>query len=96
MNQSSNERVMAPRSRGVGAIFSRFSSEDSGQTGEATGEPRVARCSWSFHLSNAPKLADQLAVSRKDSTREGSCPEGKTRQIFSAFFLLFVCVRVLV
>jgi hypothetical protein len=34
---------MAPGSRGVGAVFSHFSGEDSGQTGEATGEPRVAR-----------------------------------------------------
>ena len=33
---------MAPGSRGVGAIFSRFSGEDSSQTGEATDEPRVA------------------------------------------------------
>uniref|UniRef100_A0A2N9EMS1 Integrase catalytic domain-containing protein n=1 Tax=Fagus sylvatica TaxID=28930 RepID=A0A2N9EMS1_FAGSY len=60
---------------------------DSGQTGEATGEPRVARCSWSCHLSNAPGLADQLVVSRKEFAREGGCPGGKTRQIFSAFSL---------
>ena len=52
-NQSSDERVMAPGSRGAEAIFSCFSGEDSGQTGEATGEPRVARCSRSYHLSNA-------------------------------------------
>ena len=84
---------MAPRSRGVRAVFSRFSGEDSGQTGEATGEPRVARCSWSCHLSNIPGLVDQLAMSRKDSVREGGCPRGKTHQIFSAFFLFFVCVR---
>uniref|UniRef100_A0A2N9F5Z9 Uncharacterized protein n=1 Tax=Fagus sylvatica TaxID=28930 RepID=A0A2N9F5Z9_FAGSY len=65
---------MAPGSWGAGAIFVCFSGEDSGQTGKATGEPRVARRSWSFHLSNAPGLADQLGASRKDSMREGdSC-----------------------
>uniref|UniRef100_A0A2N9GKP3 Uncharacterized protein n=1 Tax=Fagus sylvatica TaxID=28930 RepID=A0A2N9GKP3_FAGSY len=53
---------MTPGSRGAGAIFVCFSSEDSGQMGEATGEPRVARRSWSRHLSNAPKLADQLVL----------------------------------
>uniref|UniRef100_A0A2N9FNL3 Uncharacterized protein n=1 Tax=Fagus sylvatica TaxID=28930 RepID=A0A2N9FNL3_FAGSY len=51
---------MALGSRGVGAVFVCFSGEDSGQTGKATGEPRVPRSSWSFHLSNAPGLADQL------------------------------------
>ena len=83
---------MAPESQGVGAIFSRFSGKDSGQTGEATGEPRVARCSWSCNLSNAPRLADQLVVSREDSMRERGCLGGKTCQIFCAFCLLFVCV----
>ena len=68
-------------------FFSHFSGEDSGQTGEATGEPRVARCRWSCHLSNAPGLVDQLVVSQKEFAREGSCPGGKTRQIFSAFSL---------
>jgi hypothetical protein len=85
---------MAPGSRGAGTVFSCFSGEDSGQTGEATGEPRVARCSRSFHLSNAPGLADQLVVSRKDSAREGDCPGGKTRLIFGALFLTFcLCSR---
>ena len=92
-NQSLDRKVMAPGSRGVGAVFSCFSGKDSGQTGEATGEPRVASRSWSCSLSYAPGLADQLAVSRKDSAREGDCPGGKTRQIFSAFSLFFVCVR---
>uniref|UniRef100_A0A2N9HYF8 Aminotransferase-like plant mobile domain-containing protein n=1 Tax=Fagus sylvatica TaxID=28930 RepID=A0A2N9HYF8_FAGSY len=76
-NRSSDGRVMAPGSRGAGAVFSCFSGEDSGQTGEATGEPRVARCSWSFHLSNAPGLADQLVVSREESAHEGGCPGEK-------------------
>uniref|UniRef100_A0A2N9IVK9 Integrase catalytic domain-containing protein n=1 Tax=Fagus sylvatica TaxID=28930 RepID=A0A2N9IVK9_FAGSY len=59
-NQSSDVRVMAPGSRGVGAIFVCFSGEDSGHTGDATGEPRVARRSQSRYLSNAPGLAGQL------------------------------------
>uniref|UniRef100_A0A2N9IV97 Uncharacterized protein n=1 Tax=Fagus sylvatica TaxID=28930 RepID=A0A2N9IV97_FAGSY len=79
---------MAPGSRGVGAVFVHcFSGEDSGQTGDATGEPRVPRRSRSRYLSNAPGLADQLVASRKDSAREGGCPGGKTRFIPSAFFL---------
>uniref|UniRef100_A0A2N9EUW4 Uncharacterized protein n=1 Tax=Fagus sylvatica TaxID=28930 RepID=A0A2N9EUW4_FAGSY len=65
---------MAPGSRGVGAVFVHFSGEDSDQTGDAIGEPRVPRRSWSRYLSNAPGLADQLVASRKDSAREGgSC-----------------------
>jgi hypothetical protein len=49
---------MAPESRGAGVILLCFSGEDSGQTREATGEPRVARRSWSCHLFNVPGLAD--------------------------------------
>jgi hypothetical protein len=78
---------MAPGSRGVGAVFARFSGEDSDQTGDATGEPRVPHRSWSRYLSNAPRLADQLFASREDSAREGSCPGGKTRFTPNAFFL---------
>jgi hypothetical protein len=73
VNHSSDERVMAPGSRGAGAVFVCFSGEDSGQSGDATGEPRVPRRSWSRHLSNAPGLERQLAASRKDSAREGDC-----------------------
>jgi hypothetical protein len=36
-NQSLDERVMAPGSRGAGVVFVCFSGEDSGQTGDATG-----------------------------------------------------------
>ena len=43
-NWSSDERVMAPGSRGAGAVFVCFSGEDSGQTGDVFGEPRVPRC----------------------------------------------------
>uniref|UniRef100_A0A2N9H9I5 Aminotransferase-like plant mobile domain-containing protein n=1 Tax=Fagus sylvatica TaxID=28930 RepID=A0A2N9H9I5_FAGSY len=53
---------MALGSWGARAVFVHFSGEDSGQTGEAIGEPRVARRSWSCPLSNAPGLADQLAT----------------------------------
>uniref|UniRef100_A0A2N9HJ11 UDP-glycosyltransferases domain-containing protein n=1 Tax=Fagus sylvatica TaxID=28930 RepID=A0A2N9HJ11_FAGSY len=70
-NRSLDGRVMAPGSRGAGAVFACFSGEDSGQTGEATGEPRVARRSWSRYLSNAPGPAGQLAASWKDSACEG-------------------------
>ena len=86
-NRSSDKRVMAPGSRGVGAVFMHFSDEDSGQMGNAIGEPRVPRRIWSRYLSNAPGLADQLVASRKDSAREGGCPGGKMRFTPSAFFL---------
>uniref|UniRef100_A0A2N9H547 Uncharacterized protein n=1 Tax=Fagus sylvatica TaxID=28930 RepID=A0A2N9H547_FAGSY len=60
---------------GVSELFScTLSGEDSDQTGDAFGEPRVPRRSRSHYLSNAPGLADQLVASRKDSAREGgSC-----------------------
>ena len=83
---------MAPGSRGVGPVFVCFSGEDSGQTGEATNEPRVAHRSWSRHLSNAPGLADQLVVSREDSAREGGCSGEKCIKSLAHFSLLFVCV----
>uniref|UniRef100_A0A2N9GVU9 Uncharacterized protein n=1 Tax=Fagus sylvatica TaxID=28930 RepID=A0A2N9GVU9_FAGSY len=62
VNRNSDERVMTPGSRGVGAVFMCFSGEDSGQTGEAAGEPRVARRTRSRYLSNAPGPARQLPV----------------------------------
>jgi hypothetical protein len=40
MNLSSDERVMAPGSKGVQVVFLCFSDEDSSQTEDATGEPR--------------------------------------------------------
>jgi hypothetical protein len=93
MNWSLDEKVMAPGSRGIEAVFSRFFGEDSGQTGEATGEPRVACCSWSCSLSYRPGLMDQLVVNRNEFAREGGCPGGKTHHIFSAFSLFFICVH---
>ena len=50
-NRSTVGKVMAPRSRGVRAIFLRFSGEDSGQIGDVPGEPRVVRRSQSCTLS---------------------------------------------
>ena len=87
LNRSSDERVMAPGSRGAEAVFVCFSGEDSGQMGDVFGEPRVPRRSRSRYLSNAPGLEDQLVASRKDSAREGGCPGGKTRFTPTAFFL---------
>ena len=87
MNRSLDERVMAPGSRGVEAVFVHFSNEDSGQTGDAIGKSRVPRRSRSRYLSNAPRLEDQLVASRKDSAREGGCQGGKTRFTPRAFFL---------
>uniref|UniRef100_A0A2N9I546 Integrase catalytic domain-containing protein n=1 Tax=Fagus sylvatica TaxID=28930 RepID=A0A2N9I546_FAGSY len=87
-NRSSDEGVMAPGSRGVGAVFVHFSDEDSGQTGDAIGEPRVPRRSRSHYLSNAPGLADQLVASRKDSAREGGYMAPRTevhRGVFGPF-----------
>ena len=84
---------MAPGSRGAGAAFSRFFDEDSSQMGEATGEPRVAYRSWSCHLSNTPRLADQLIVSWKDFACEGDCSGEKRVRSSARFSLFFVCVR---
>ena len=83
---------MAPGSWGARAVFVCFSGEDFGQTGDATGEPRVARRSWIHHFSNAPGLAGQLAVSWKDFAREGGCPEEKWVKSSTHFSSLFVCV----
>ena len=83
---------MAPGSRDAGAVFVCFSGEDSGQTGNATGEPRVARRRWSRHLSNASGPARQLDASRKDSVREGGCPGEKCAKLLAHFSLLFVCI----
>jgi hypothetical protein len=94
VNRSSDERVMAPGSRGVGAVFSHFSGEDSGQTGEATGEPRVARCSWSCHLSNASGLADQLAASQERLCARRRLSGRKNASDFQRVFFTFcLCSR---
>jgi hypothetical protein len=92
-NRSSDERVMAPGSRGAGAVFMCSSGEDSGQTGDVLREPRVPRRSRSRYLSNAPGLADQLVASRKDSARECGCPGEKMRFTLARFFSNLVPVR---
>ena len=61
-NRSSDGRVIVPESRGAGAIFAHFSGEDSGQMGDAAGEPRVACRSRSHHLSNTPRPVGQLTL----------------------------------
>uniref|UniRef100_A0A2N9IRL7 Aminotransferase-like plant mobile domain-containing protein n=1 Tax=Fagus sylvatica TaxID=28930 RepID=A0A2N9IRL7_FAGSY len=83
---------MAPGSWGAGAVFVCFSGEDSGQSGDATGEPRVPRRSWSRHLSNAPGLVHQLAASRKDSACEGGCLGEKCTKPSAHFSLNLVPV----
>ena len=85
---------MAPGSRGAGAVFVCFSGEDSGQSGDATSEPRVPRRSWSRHLFNAPRLVHQLAVSQKDSAREGGYLGEKCTKPSAHFSLNLVPVRV--
>ena len=55
---------MTSGNQGAGAVFACFSGEDSGQTGDAFGEPIVPRRSRSCYLSNAPRLMDQLVASR--------------------------------
>ena len=70
-----------------------FSGEDSGQSGDVTGEPRVPRRSWIHHLSNAPGLARQLAASWKDSAREGGCLGEKCTKPSAHFSLNLVPVR---
>uniref|UniRef100_A0A2N9HX10 Uncharacterized protein n=1 Tax=Fagus sylvatica TaxID=28930 RepID=A0A2N9HX10_FAGSY len=74
-NRSSDEGVMAPGSRGIGAVFVHSSdAKIPVKRGMLFGEPRVPRRSRSHYLSNAPGLADQLVASRKDSAREGGFP----------------------
>uniref|UniRef100_A0A2N9J2A1 Uncharacterized protein n=1 Tax=Fagus sylvatica TaxID=28930 RepID=A0A2N9J2A1_FAGSY len=72
---------MAPGSRDARVVFACFSGEDSSQTGEATGEPRVARRSRSRHLSNAPGPAGQLAETELGHARYGSANRGR-RSVF--------------
>ena len=68
----------------------RFSNEDSGQTGDVTGELRVVFRSRSCSLSYVPELIDQIAASWKEFAHEGGCSRGKMSKIFSAFFLFLL------
>ena len=75
----------------LSCFFSCFSGEDSGQSGDATGKPRVPRRSWSRHLSNTPGLARQLAASREDSARKrdnvgGKIPKFSAKPYFVGLF----------
>ena len=79
---------MAPGSRGVRVVFLRFSSKDSGQTGDDIGESRVARRSQCCPLSLSSKLGDQIAVSWEDFVCEDGFSQGKMCQISNTLFLL--------
>uniref|UniRef100_A0A2N9HKL5 Aminotransferase-like plant mobile domain-containing protein n=1 Tax=Fagus sylvatica TaxID=28930 RepID=A0A2N9HKL5_FAGSY len=87
MNRSSDERVMAPGSRGIGAVFrALLPVKIPIKRGMLSANREFHDVAWSHYLSNAPGLADQLVASRKDSAREGGCPGGKMRFAPSAFF----------
>uniref|UniRef100_A0A2N9EHE6 Aminotransferase-like plant mobile domain-containing protein n=1 Tax=Fagus sylvatica TaxID=28930 RepID=A0A2N9EHE6_FAGSY len=88
---------MAPGSRGIGAVFVHFSGEDSDQTGDAFGEPRVPRRSWSRYLSNAPGLVgstcceqERLCARRRLSGRKNAFSSQRVfLQILSQFAHIF-------
>ena len=84
---------MAPGSRGVGAIFVHFSDEDSGETGNAIGEPRVPRRSWSRYLSNAPGLAINLLRAGKTLRAKAAVREEKRILLPARFFSNLVPVH---
>uniref|UniRef100_A0A2N9IN29 Transmembrane protein n=1 Tax=Fagus sylvatica TaxID=28930 RepID=A0A2N9IN29_FAGSY len=96
MNRSLDERVMAPGSRGAEAVFACFSGEDSGQTGEATGEPRVARRSQelsSFQRTQGPHV--NLQRVGKTLRAKAAVREKNARNlwlIFPCFLSVFACV----
>uniref|UniRef100_A0A2N9GM80 Uncharacterized protein n=1 Tax=Fagus sylvatica TaxID=28930 RepID=A0A2N9GM80_FAGSY len=89
--------VMAPGSRGIGAVFVHLSGEDSDQTGDAFGEPRVPRRSWSRYLSNAPGLVgstccepERLCARRRLSGRKNAFSSQRVfSQILSQFAHIF-------
>uniref|UniRef100_A0A2N9GNF7 Uncharacterized protein n=1 Tax=Fagus sylvatica TaxID=28930 RepID=A0A2N9GNF7_FAGSY len=71
-NRSSDEGVMAPGSRGVGAVFVHFSDANIPvKRGMLSANREFHVVAGVIHLSNAPGPADQLVASRKDSVREG-------------------------
>uniref|UniRef100_A0A2N9EG70 Uncharacterized protein n=1 Tax=Fagus sylvatica TaxID=28930 RepID=A0A2N9EG70_FAGSY len=96
-NRSSDEGVMAPGSRGVGAVFVHFSDEDSGQTGDAIGEPRVPRRSLeslSFQRTRARGSTcceqERLCARRRLSGRKNAfCSQRVFSQILSQFARIF-------
>uniref|UniRef100_A0A2N9ERF9 Uncharacterized protein n=1 Tax=Fagus sylvatica TaxID=28930 RepID=A0A2N9ERF9_FAGSY len=88
---------MAPGSRGVGAVFVHFSGEDSGQTGDAIGEPRVPRRSWeslSFQRTRARGSTcceqERLCARRRLSGRKNAFSSQRVfSQILSQFAHIF-------
>ena len=92
-NRSSDERVMAPGSRGAGAVFVCFSGEDSGQTGDVFGEPRVPSRSWSCYLSNNPGSRINLLRVGKTLRAKAAVREEKRVLLPARFFLNLVPVR---
>uniref|UniRef100_A0A2N9FRX0 Reverse transcriptase domain-containing protein n=1 Tax=Fagus sylvatica TaxID=28930 RepID=A0A2N9FRX0_FAGSY len=88
---------MAPGSRGVGAVFVHFSDEDSGQTGDAIGEPRVPRRSLeslSFQRTRARGSTcceqERLCARRRLSGRKNAfCSQRVFSQILSQFARIF-------
>uniref|UniRef100_A0A2N9GLE4 Uncharacterized protein n=1 Tax=Fagus sylvatica TaxID=28930 RepID=A0A2N9GLE4_FAGSY len=96
-NRSSDEGVMAPGSRGVGAVFVHFSDEDSGQTGDAIGEPRVPRRSLeslSFQRTRARGSTcceqERLCARRRLSGRKNAFYSQRVfSQILSQFARVF-------
>uniref|UniRef100_A0A2N9HBX0 Uncharacterized protein n=1 Tax=Fagus sylvatica TaxID=28930 RepID=A0A2N9HBX0_FAGSY len=97
MNRSSDERVMAPGSRGIGAVFVHFSGEDSDQTGDAFGEPRVPRRSLeslSFQRTRARGSTcceqERLCARRRLSGRKNAFSSQRVfSQILSQFAHIF-------
>jgi hypothetical protein len=84
---------MAPGSRGTGAVFVCFSGEDSGQTGDAFGEPRVPRRSRSRYLSNAPGSRINFLRVGKTLRAKAAVPEEKRVLLPARFFSNLVPVR---
>uniref|UniRef100_A0A2N9F262 Uncharacterized protein n=1 Tax=Fagus sylvatica TaxID=28930 RepID=A0A2N9F262_FAGSY len=88
---------MAPGSRGVGAVFVHFSGEDSDQTGDAIGEPRVPRRSLeslSFQRTRARGSTcceqERLCARRRLSGRKNAFYSQRVfSQILSQFARIF-------
>uniref|UniRef100_A0A2N9FGV5 Uncharacterized protein n=1 Tax=Fagus sylvatica TaxID=28930 RepID=A0A2N9FGV5_FAGSY len=94
-NRSSDERFMAPGTRGAGVVFSCFSGEDPDQTGEATDEPRVAHCSRSCLFPTHPGLWIKLQRAEKNLHAKAVVREKNAldfRRVFPYFLSVFACI----
>uniref|UniRef100_A0A2N9ISB9 Uncharacterized protein n=1 Tax=Fagus sylvatica TaxID=28930 RepID=A0A2N9ISB9_FAGSY len=94
-NRSSDERVMAPGSRGAGAVFACFSGEDSGQTGKppANRELHVVAGVVIFPTHPGPRVNLQRVgktLRAKAVVREKNAPD--LRSIFPRFLSVFARV----